>query len=70
MVIHALVDVTKHEKHSDFGIFCKDVESSIYPWVRADIASAACPAHPGSLASINLVAVTCDSDDRCSVTTA
>ena len=35
--------------HSDVGIFNNDGASSISTWVYGDIASAACPAHPGSL---------------------
>ena len=41
-------------------------------WVSEDTASAACPAHPGSLdiISITFAAVICDADDPCSVNTA
>ena len=41
-------------------------------WVLAGAASAACPAHPGSLDMISMTfaAVTCDADDPCSVITA
>ena len=41
-------------------------------WVQADTASAACPAHPGSLdiTSITFAAATCEADDPCSVNTA
>ena len=35
--------------HSDFGIFNNLWASSIFTWVYADTASAACPEHPGSL---------------------
>ena len=45
---------------------------SILHGVEADTASAACPAHPGSLEmiSMTLAAVICDADDPCSVNTA
>ena len=59
--------------HSDLGSFNNNVEaSSILTWEKADIASAACPADPGSLAmiSITLAAVICDADESCSVNTA
>ena len=58
--------------HSDFGIFNNDGASSILTWVYADIASAACAAHPGSLdiISITFAAVFCDADDPYSVNTA
>ena len=58
--------------HSDFGIFNKAGASSILTRVYADTASAACPAHPGSLAitSIPLEAVSFDADEPCSVNTA
>ena len=50
--------------HSDFGIFNNFGASSIFTWVKADTASAACPAHPGSLdmISITFAAVTWDAD--------
>ena len=55
--------------NSDFGIFNNVGASSLFTWVQADIASAACPAHPGSLAmtTITFVAVICDADEPCSV---
>ena len=58
--------------HSDFGIFNNVGASSILTWVKADTASAACPAHPGSLEMISMIfaAVICDADDPCSVNTA
>ena len=58
--------------HSDFGIFINVGASSILTWVLADTASAACPAHPGSLEimSMTFAAVICDADDPCSVNTA
>ena len=58
--------------HSDFGIFNDDGASSMLTLCKDDIASAACPAHPGSLAmtSITFAAVICDADDPCSVNTA
>ena len=58
--------------HSDFGIFNNFGSSSIVTWVFADIASAACPAQPGSLemTSMPFAAVICDADDPCSVNTA
>ena len=58
--------------HSDLGIFKKDGASCILTWVSADTASAACPAHPGSLdkTSITFAAVICDADEPCSVNTA
>ena len=58
--------------HSDFGIFNDDGASAILTWEKADSASAACPAHPGSLEimSMTFAAVMCDADDPCSVNTA
>ena len=55
--------------HSDFGIFNHFGASSIFTWVQADTASAACPARPGSLGvrSVTFAAVVCDADDPCSV---
>ena len=46
--------------------------SSIFTWVLADTASAACPVQPGSLGMISMTfaAVICDVDDPCSVNTA
>ena len=35
--------------HSDFGFFNNCGASSIFAWVWADVASAVCPSHPGSL---------------------
>ena len=57
--------------HSDFGIFNNVGASSILTRVQ-DIASAACPAHPGSLAmtTITFAAVICDADEPCSANTA
>ena len=45
--------------HSDFGILSNFRASSIFTWVLADTASAACPAQSGSLAitSITFAAV-------------
>ena len=59
-------------EHSDFGFFNSVDESSILTWVQADTASAACPAHPGSLEimSMTSAAVICDADVPCSVNTA
>ena len=58
--------------HSDLGIFNNLGASFIFTWVLADTASAACPAHPGSLDMISMTfaAVICDADDPCSVNTA
>ena len=58
--------------HSDLGIFNNYGASCIFTWVKADIASAACPAQPDSLEmmSMTFAAVICDSDDPCSVSTA
>ena len=46
--------------------------SLIFTWVQADTASAACPAHPGSLdmISITFAAVIYDADEPCNVNTA
>ena len=54
--------------HSDFGIFKNLGASSILTWVKADTASAACPAHPCSLdiMSMTFAAVIWDADDPCS----
>ena len=58
--------------HSDFGISNNVGASSILTWVLADTASAACPAHPGSLDTLYMTfaAVICDADDPCSMNTA
>ena len=58
--------------HSDLGIFNNVEASSIFTWVLADTASAARPAHPGSLDMISMTfaAVICDADDPCAVNTA
>ena len=58
--------------HFDFGIFNDVVASSVLAWVLADIASAACLAHPGSLEimSMTFVAVICDAVDLNSANTA
>ena len=58
--------------HSAFGILNSDGASYILTWVSADTASAACPAHPGSLDMISMTfaAVICDADELCSVNTA
>ena len=58
--------------HSAFGIFNDHGASSSLTWVEADTLSAACPAHPGSLAmtSITFAAVICHADELCSVNTA
>ena len=40
--------------HSDLGIFSNLGASSILPWVSADTASSACPAHPGSLEILSM----------------
>ena len=58
--------------HSDFGTFNNSGASSIFTWVEADTAPAACPAHCGSLDMISMTfaAVICDADDPCSVNTA
>ena len=58
--------------HSNLGIFNYFGASSIFTWVSADTASAACPEHIGSLDMISMTfaAVICDADDPCSVNTA
>ena len=58
--------------HCDFGILSNLGASSIFTWVKADTASAACRARPGSLDMIPMTftAVICDADDPCSVNTA
>ena len=67
-----MVDESKMSGHSDLGIFCNLGVSSIFTWEKADTASAACPAQPGSLEMIPMTfaAVICDADDPCSVNTA
>ena len=59
-------------EHSDFEIFFDFGAASIFTWVLADTASAACPAHPGSLdmCVLTFAAVICDADEPCSVNTA
>ena len=51
--------------HSDLGIFNNFGASSIFTWVQADTASAACPPQPGSLDMISMTfaAVIGDADD-------
>ena len=59
--------------HSDLGIFNNNLgASSIFAWVQADTASAAYPAHPGSLDMISMTfaAALCDADDPFSENTA
>ena len=58
--------------HSDLGIFNHFGASSIFTWVLANTASAACHAHPSSLDMISMIlaAVICDADHPCSVITA
>ena len=53
--------------HSDLGIFSILGAPSIFTWVQADTASAACPAQPGSQEVISMTpaAVICDADDPC-----
>ena len=48
--------------HSDLGFFNNFGASSIFTWVSADAASAACPAQPGShdMISMTFAAVICD----------
>ena len=56
----------------DSGSSCSVGASSILIRAYADIASLACPAHPGSLASNaqNFRGAVCDADEPCSVDTA
>ena len=51
--------------HSDLGIFNNLGASSIFTWVQADTASAACPSQPDNLEMISMTfaAVICDADD-------
>ena len=65
------VDVSKYLDILTLGIFNNFGASSILTWVQADTASAACPAHLGSLdtMSMTFAAVICDADDPCSVNT-
>ena len=67
-----VADESKMFGHSDLGIFSNFGASSIFIWVSADTASAACPAQPGSqeMISMTFAAVICDADDPCSVNTA
>ena len=57
--------------HSDFGILNNLWASSIFTWVSADTASAACPSQPGNLEMISMIlaAVIWNADDPCSVNT-
>ena len=66
------VDVSKYLDIPTSELYNNDGASSILTWVRADTASAACPAHPGSLAmtSITFAAVIGGADEPCSVNTA
>ena len=67
-MILAICVVVDESKCLDIPIW----EFSISTWVSAETASAACPAHPGSLEimSMTFAAVICDADDPCSVNTA
>ena len=58
--------------HSDFGTFNNLWASSIFTWVYADTASAACASQPGNLDMISMIltAVICDADDPWSLNTA
>ena len=60
------LDIPTSEFFSNFGA------SSIFTWVQADIASAACPSQSGcrAMTSITYAAVICDADEPCSVNTA
>ena len=40
--------------HPDLGSFGNAGASSFSTWAQADVASAACPAHPGSLAKTSI----------------
>ena len=53
-IFHAASGRTQISGHSDFRFFNDDCASSILTWVWADAASAACPAHPGSLAMTSM----------------
>ena len=55
--------------HSDLGILKIILEHLPFSPGKANTASAACPAHPGSLEMISMTfaAVICDADDPCSV---
>ena len=58
--------------HCDLEILRKLGASSIFTWVYADTASAACPSQPGNLEMISMIlaAVIWDAEDPCSVNTA
>ena len=72
LAISVVVDESKY-----LGILASEflivmVHLPFLTWVWADTASAACPAHPGSLDMMSVIfaAVICDADDPCSVNTA
>ena len=67
-----MVDESKCLDIPILGIFINFGAASILTWVYADTASAACPAHLGSLDMISMTfaAVICDADDPCSLNTA
>ena len=71
LAICVVVDESKCLDIYTLGIFNNFGASSIFTWVQADTASAACPSHPGSLemTSITLAAVICDADELCTVNT-
>ena len=69
---HADIGVSKYLDILIWWIFNNFGASSIFTWVQAETASAACPAHPGILDMISMTcaAVIWDADDPCSVNTA
>ena len=60
------------KRHFDSGIMSNFEVSSIFTWMYADTASAACPAQSGSLAMtrITFADVICDAEKPCSLITA
>ena len=72
LAICVSVDVSKHLDILTLEFLNNVGASSILTQVLADTASAACPAHPGSLElmSMTFSAVICHADDLCSVKTA
>ena len=72
LAICALVDVSKNLDILILEFQVTLVHFSFLTWEKADTASAACPAHPGSLDIIFIIfaAVICEADDPCSVKTA
>ena len=72
LAICVSVDVSKKKGILTVEFSIKSVHLPFLTWVKADTASAACPAHRGSLEimSMTFAAVIWDADEPCSINTA